>query len=83
MGKLLRELSMMRHRLSDYEGANKVAENKTVPNRLSERQNSERQSGSGPSLIEFPDWNEFEFLTMEKGRYGPSKNRCLKYYSQK
>ena len=88
MEKLRRELSMMRHRLSDYEGANKVAENKTNPNRLSERRNSERQSssglsGSGPSLVEFPDWNEFKFCTKKKGAYGPTEKECLEYYSEK
>ena len=43
------------------------------------------QSGPVPrqSLVEFPDWNEFEFCTEKEGAYGPSKKECLEYYSEK
>ena len=81
----------VRHRISDFEGANKVVENKPVPKKLSDGQKSERQSGSGPSgpsgsdpsLVEFADWNEFEFCTTKKGAHGPTKKECLEYYSEK
>ena len=73
----------MRHRISDFERANEVVENKPVPKKLSDGQKSERQSGSGPSLVEFPDWNEFEFCTKKNGAHGPTKKECLGYYSEK
>ena len=88
MKKLREELSLMNKKNSDLEKAMKVLENKTVSKRLSEGQKSERQSNSGvpvsdPTLVEFPDWNEFEFCTKKKGAYGPSKKECIEYYSEK
>ena len=32
---------------------------------------------------EFPDWDNFEFITKKSGRRGPSKEECIEYYSQK
>ena len=29
------------------------------------------------------EWTEFELRTKKKGAYGPSKNECHKYYSEK
>ena len=29
------------------------------------------------------DWDVFEFITEKRGRRGPSKEECLKYYDQK
>ena len=29
----------------------------------------------------YPEWNEFEFITRKYGAYGPSKAECLQYYS--
>ena len=57
---------------SDLEKTIKVLEKKTVTMRV-----------SGPSLVEFPDWDEFEFCTKKKGAHGPSKKECLEYYSEK
>ena len=28
------------------------------------------------------DWDIFEFITEKRGRRGPSKEECLKYYDQ-
>ena len=78
MKKLREESSLMKKRISDLEQAN-------VPNGSSQRQKSVEQSGSvsRPFLVNFPDWNEFEFCTKRKGACGPSKNECLEYYSEK
>ena len=53
--------------------------------RISDLENFVRQSGSvsHQSLAKFPDWDEFEFRTKKKGAYGPSKNECFEYYSEK
>ena len=31
----------------------------------------------------YPEWNEFEFITRKNGANGPSKTECLQYYSEK
>ena len=31
----------------------------------------------------YPEWNEFEFITRKNGANGPSKAECLQYYSVK
>ena len=72
MEKLREELSLMKKMNSDLEKTIKVLENKTVPTRVSR-----------PSLVEFPDWDEFDFCTKKYGAHGPSKNECLQYYSEK
>ena len=57
---------------SDLEKTIKVLKNKTVTTRVSRL-----------SLVEFSDWDEFEFCTKKKGAHGPSKKECLEYYSEK
>ena len=85
MKKLREESSLMKKRISDLEQAIEKLENKNVPNGSSQRQKSVEQSGSvsRPFLVNFPDWDEFEFCTKRKGACGPSKNECLEYYSEK
>ena len=36
-----------------------------------------------PESKNYPEWNEFEFITRKIGAYGPSKTECLEYYSEK
>ena len=72
MEKLREELSLMKKINSDLEKEIKVLKNKTVTTRVSR-----------PSLVEFPDWDEFEFFTTKEGAHGPSKNECFEYYSKK
>ena len=31
----------------------------------------------------YPEWDEFEFITRKKGADGPSKTECLQNYSEK
>ena len=31
----------------------------------------------------YPEWDEFEFITRKNGANGPSKTECLQYYSEK
>ena len=62
----------MKKKNSDLKKANEILEKKTIIMRVSR-----------PSLVQFPDWDEFEFCTKKKGAYGPSKKECLQYYSEK
>ena len=41
------------------------------------------EPGLVPESKNYPEWNEFEFITRKKGAYGPSKTKCLEYYSEK
>ena len=72
MKKLREELSVTKERISELEKANKILENKTVPTRVSRS-----------SLVDFADWDEFEFRTKKTGAHGPTKKECLAYYSTK
>ena len=38
---------------------------------------------NGVENLNFPDLSIFEFITKKQGRRGPSKTRCIEYYSQK
>lgn len=41
------------------------------------------EPGLVPESQNYPELHEFEFITRKKGAYGPSKKKCLKYYSEK
>ena len=69
--KLTDELSLMKSRIVNLE---KIAEG--------------APDTGNDQIIElefknYPDWKKFEFITEKIGAYGPSKEKCLQYYSER